>query len=159
MKRVNFTLETDDRLRKFLDHYCLEVPVNEEGKLIRVDAVKALTEYQNTMASKENRLYKAVFHRTGEVNQAPYIIVNVGYKRYTIPYEVEVVINDAIKRVIDDAVIESYEQTPKSKSAIGELTYETTHKKRFPYTMLGMANEEGEGMSIPEEQNSKKSKK
>lgn len=157
MKKVNFSQETDARLKKFLDHYCLPISENEDGSFIRRDAIQSLTEYQDKLSKEEDRLSKVIFHKTGEINQAPYIIVNVGHRRFTIPYEKEVVVTKKILNVINDCVVEDFSQTDKSRVA-GDIEYETSYHKRFPYTFIEYMHDEDEGMSLPEDAENKKKK-
>jgi len=157
MKKVNFVQQTDAALYKFLKHYCLEVPENEKGQLIRGEAQKILTDYQNMLMTEEDRRVKVVFHKTGDPTQGEYVFIGHNGRGYQIPFDQEVVLPESVVRVCDDAVITTFKQS--AKSSMGEIVHDSFEHKLYPYTIIAFMDLEAKMTTGDEDLDAKISKK
>lgn len=147
MKRINFAVETNERLIKYLEHYCLTIPEDAKGNLIRGEAISTLTSYQDRLASEEDRRMKVLFHRTGDQTQGEYVFIGHNGVGYQVPYDMEVVLPESVVRVCDDAVVTTFKQSGVASN--GNIRHETKEHRVAPYTFIEWMDEEG--MMIPED--------
>ena len=134
MKKINFQKLPDVELYKYLKHYCLLVPQDENGKLIRGEAVQQLIQYQLQLEAEEDRRMK-------------YVVIGLNGRGYQIPFDKEVVLPESVVRVCDDAVVTSFKQS--DKSSLGKIVHDSFEHKTYPYTILEYMD--AEGMMLPEE--------
>lgn len=156
MKKVNFASETDVNLYKYLRHYCLAVPENEKGKLIRAEAISVLTQYQDMLMAEEDRRIKVIFHKTGDPTQGEYVFIGHNGRGYQIPFDKEVVLPESVVKVADDAVVTTFKQS--ARSTLGDIHHDSFEHKLYPYTILQYMEDEGQ-MTMGEEETSDKKKK
>lgn len=155
MKKINFGTETDTRLKKYLEHYCLAIPEDEKGRFLRGDAVQLLVEYQKMLTAEEDRRMKVVFHRTGDQTQGEYVFVGLNGRGYQIPYDTEVVLPESVVRVCDDAKVTTFKQS--DAPSYGRIDRKSFEHSTAPYTFIEWMDEEG--MMLPEDEEDKKSAK
>ena len=141
MKKINFQTLPDAELYGFLKHYCLEVPENEKGKLIREQAVRTLIGYQNMLASEEDRRVKVIFHKTGDPTQGEYVFIGLNGRGYQIPFDREVVLPESVVRVCDDSKVTTFKQS--ATSHMGEIVHDSFEHNLYPYTILEFMDDEG----------------
>lgn len=134
MQKINFASKTDADLRRYLKNYCLVIPENEKGKLIREGALRALIDYQNMLLAEEDRRVKVVFHKTGDPAQGDYVFIGHNGRGYQIPFEKEVVIPESVARVCDDAMVTTYKQS--ALSTTDDIIHDSFHHKLYPYTVI-----------------------
>ena len=142
MKKINFAAQTDSELYKYLKHYCLEVPENEKGKLVRGEAVDILTKYQEMLRNEEDRRMKVIFHKSGDPTQGEYVFIGHNGRGYQIPFDKEVVLPESVVRVCDDAVVVTYKQA--ATSSMGQITHDSFKHKLYPYTILSFVDTENQ---------------
>lgn len=140
MKKIKFQQKPDTELYKYLTTYCLEVPQNEKGELIRGEAVKSLNAYQEMLANEEDRRVKVIFHKTGDPTQGHYVFVGLNGRGYQIPFDKDVVLPSSVVRVCDDAVVARFEQSGGIDK--GRVAQHVTYQKLYPYTILEYMDEE-----------------
>lgn len=151
MKKHNFAKMPNEDMRKFMKHYCLDIPEDKRGNLIRAEAIKILTDYQDMLSKEEDRRVKVIFHRTGDSTQGSYVFIGHNGKGIQIPFDTEVVLSESALKVVDDAVITKYEQSRSPSS--GQLVYEERHKQIYPYTKIEYMD--AEGMMVPDMEDGK----
>ena len=141
MKKLTFVTMTDAKLYEYLKTYCLEVPQNEKGQLIRGDAVKLLMECQDNMAATEDRRVKVIFHKTGDPAQGNSALIGLNGRMYQAPFDAEVVLPESVVRVADLSVLHKYREAANSRR--GEVAYEEYTVKLYPYTIVEFMDAEG----------------
>ena len=142
MKKINFASKTDAELYAYLRNYCLAVPENEKGKLIRDTAMRALISYQEMLMNEEDRRVKVLFHKTGDPTQGEYVFIGHNGKGYQIPFDKEVVLPESVVKVCDDAVVTTYKQSTLSDT--DNIIHDTFDHKLYPYTVIDFMEEEGQ---------------
>lgn len=152
MKKINFTTQTDEFLKKTLQYFCLQMPEDEKGNFLRGEAVQRLTDYQNMLAAEEDRRVKAIFHRTGDPTLGEYVFIGLNGRAYQIPYDLEVVVPESVLRVADDARVTQFKQG--GKTSAGNVSYTTYDHRVYPYTLIEYIDPES--LLIPEFKNKDK---
>lgn len=154
MKKVNFQNLPDTELYKFLRNYCLEVPENDKGKLVRGEAIQSLLSYQEMLISEEDRRMKVVFHKSGDPAQGEYVFIGLNGRGYQIPFDKEVVLPESVVRVCDDAKTTTFKQS--SNSSLGQISHDSFEHKLFPYTIVEFMDNESIMTTGEEEKTTKK---
>lgn len=104
-EEINYT-GTDAYLRDQLSDRSLYIPVDENNRLLRNQAIRALREYETLHAKPNTRKVRVTFTRSGNANAGNYIYVGLNNKNWQIPYDVEVVLPEyVLTEVIDRSVI------------------------------------------------------
>ena len=151
MKKINFAMQTDEMLKKYLTYYCLQIPQDEKGTFLRGDAVQRLLAYQDMLANEEDRRIKVIFHRTGDETAGDYVLLVLNGTPYQFPYDQEVVLPESVVKIADHAVITKYKQA--GGSATGNVAYNSFEHRMYPYTIIEYMDEEGK-MVLPEDKES-----
>jgi len=151
MKKINFTKETDVNLHKYLKNYCLDVPTDEKGKLIRGEAVRTLSSYQELLANEEDRRVKVIFHKTGDPTQGAYVFIGHNGIGYQIPFDKEFVLPMSVVKVADDARVTTFKQS--ARSTLGDIVHDSFEHKLYPYTIIEFMDTE-DMMSMGDEDES-----
>lgn len=141
MLKINYSTLKDAELIKACDDRGFIAPMNEEGRVIRAEAIRMLKERDDTEAKNDvsERLW-VVFHNSGSPSAGPYVFASVNEKNFQAPYEKEVCIPKYfLTECIDRAatVKRSY-----SIQADGSVASVVTKIPTYPYTIIRKASEE-----------------
>ena len=141
MIKVNYNTLKDAELIKARDDRSIIAPLNEEGRVIRAEAIRALKQRDDTEAKNDvtERVW-VVFHNSGSPSAGPYVFASVNEKNFQAPYEKEVCIPKYfLTECIDRA------QTIKRQYSIqadGSSASIVTRIPTYPYTIVRPATEE-----------------
>ena len=141
MIKVNYNTLKDAELIKACDDRSIIAPLNEEGRVIRAEAIKALKQHDDTEAKNDvtERVW-VVFHNSGSPSAGPYVFASINEKNFQAPYEKEVCIPKYfLTECIDRA------QTIKRQYSIqadGSSASIVTRIPTYPYTIIRPATEE-----------------
>ena len=132
---------TDLELRDQLFDRGLAVPLTEDNKLIRKQAVTLL---QNWAQEHENdvksRKCKVIFHQSGNPSSGPYVFASINDKNFQAPYNKEVIVPEyMLRECIDRAQIVSYRQERDEHNRNQLVEVRTP---LYPYTFLGYVDED-----------------
>ena len=141
MIKVNYNTLKDAELIKACDDRSIIAPLNEEGRVIRAEAINALKQHDDTEAKNDvtERVW-VVFHNSGSPSAGPYVFASINEKNFQAPYEKEVCIPKYfLTECIDRA------QTIKRQYSIqadGSSASIVTRIPTYPYTIVRPATEE-----------------
>ena len=141
MLKVNYNTLKDAELIKACDDRSIIAPLNEEGRVIRAEAIRALKQRDDTEAKNDvtERVW-VVFHNSGSPSAGPYVFASINEKNFQAPYEKEVCIPKYfLTECIDRA------QTIKRQYSIqadGSSASIVTLIPTYPYTIVRPATEE-----------------
>ena len=141
MIKVNYSTLKDAELIKACDDRNIIAPLNEEGRVIRAEAIRALKQRDDTEAKNDvtERVW-VVFHNSGSPSAGPYVFASINEKNFQAPYEKEVCIPKYfLTECIDRA------QTIKRQYSIqadGSSASIVTRIPTYPYTIVRTATEE-----------------
>ena len=141
MLKVNYNTLKDAELIKACDDRSIIAPLNEEGRVIRAEAIRALKQRDDTEAKNDvtERVW-VVFHNSGSPSAGPYVFASINEKNFQAPYEKEVCIPKYfLTECIDRA------QTIKRQYSIqadGSSASIVTRIPTYPYTIVRTATEE-----------------
>ena len=141
MIKVNYNTLKDAELIKACDDRGLVSPLNEEGRVMRAEAIRMLKERDDTEAKNDvsERVW-VVFHNSGSPSAGPYVFASINEKNFQAPYEKEVCIPKYfLTECIDRA------QTLKRQYSIqadGSSASIVTRIPTYPYTIIRAATEE-----------------
>lgn len=99
-----------------------EVPESQETTLIDENSAPLQT---------REKKFRIIVHNQDGVDSSPFIKVGVNDVVYQIAREREVVVPEAVKHVLENAVITRYEDAPDGRSKV------EVQARRFPFTVLG----------------------
>jgi hypothetical protein len=137
-EKVNFVLLKDDALIEECYRRGIDVPINENGKIIRKIAISKIAAWED-MAKPLSaaRKMRVVFHRTGRQEEAPYVFLSLNGTAFQVPYEKEVSLPEPVVRgCCDDAAMTEYDF--KGQDLVnGKAIYEERVVRTVPYTFLG----------------------
>ena len=141
MIKVNYNTLKDAELIKACDDRSIIAPLNEEGRVISAEAIRALKQRDDTEAKNDvtERVW-VVFHNSGSPSAGPYVFASINEKNFQAPYEKEVCIPKYfLTECIDRA------QTIKRQYSIqadGSSASIVTRIPTYPYTIVRTATEE-----------------
>lgn len=110
-------------------------PMNEEGRIIRPEAIRILKEKDElaTMHDVSERV-TVVFHNTGNPSAGPYVFASINEKNFQAPYEKKVSIPKYfLSECIDRAYTVRYEQKQQLDGTIG---YNEIRNPVYSYTII-----------------------
>ena len=141
MLKVNYNTLKDAELIKACDDRGFVAPMNEEGRVIRPEAIKMLKERDDTEAKNDmsERVW-VVFHNSGNPSAGPYVFASINERNFQAPYEKAVCIPKYfLTECIDRAhtVKRSY-----SIQADGSTASVVTKYPLYSYTIIGPATDE-----------------
>lgn len=141
MLKINYNTLKDAELIKACDDRGFIAPMNEDGRVIRTEAIRMLKERDDTEAKNDvsERVW-VVFHNSGSPSAGPYVFASVNEKNFQAPYEKEVCIPKYfLTECIDRAstIKRSY-----SIQADGSTASVVTKIPTYPYTIIRPASAE-----------------
>ena len=141
MLKINYNTLKDAELIKACDDRGFVAPMNEDGRVIRTEAIRMLKERDDTEAKNDvsERVW-VVFHNSGSPSAGPYVFASVNEKNFQAPYEKEVCIPKYfLTECIDRAftIKRSY-----SIQADGSTASVVTKIPTYPYTIIRPASAE-----------------
>lgn len=141
MLKINYNTLKDAELIKACDDRGFVAPMNEDGRVIRTEAIRMLKTRDDTEAKNDvsERVW-VVFHNSGSPSAGPYVFASVNEKNFQAPYEKEVCIPKYfLTECIDRAftIKRSY-----SIQADGSTASVVTKVPTYPYTVIRPASAE-----------------
>lgn len=138
---------TDVELLELLEERGGDVYKTEDGRLIRKFAIRELSRMDAIVESRNagEKLVRVIFQKPSNEQAHPrYIPAALDDKRYSIPYNVEVIIPKKILDIIADCGmperLEISEAPSDMQGVFNKKTGNVT--KTYPYTYLGEATDE-----------------
>lgn len=114
-------------------------PFNEEGKLLRNEAIAILKDYDKIQVNQEERVW-VVFQESNNPSAGPYVFASINDKNFQAPYNKKVCIPKYfLTECIDKAVTTTYTQVNQSD---GSFTTVPHSVPVYPYTIIGPASDE-----------------
>lgn len=141
MLKINYTTLKDAELIKACDDRGFIAPMNEDGRVIRTEAIRILKERDDTEAKNDvsERVW-VVFHNSGSPSAGPYVFASVNEKNFQAPYEKEVCIP---KYFLTECIDRAYTiKRSYSIQADGSTASVVTKMPTYPYTVIRPASEE-----------------
>jgi len=116
-------------------------PTDDEGKLLRKQAIAKLTEWDDAHPDeyRTDPKVRVIFSRTGGASVAPYVFIGLNGRGYQVPYDTEVTLPLSVVRVCDTAVSTKYETVTDPVTQRANVVEKK--ERRYPYTIIGLANE------------------
>lgn len=141
MLKINYNTLKDAELIKACDDRGFIAPMNEDGRVIRTEAIRMLKERDDTEAKNDvsERVW-VVFHNSGSPSAGPYVFASVNEKNFQAPYEKEVCIP---KYFLTECIDRAYTiKRSYSIQADGSTASVVTKMPTYPYTVIRSASEE-----------------
>lgn len=139
--RVDYQKLKDAELVEQMNQRGLRTPLNEEGRVLRNEAIRLLKEKDSSEVDKSERVF-VVFHNSGHPSSGPYVYANINDRNFQCPYEKKVSIPKYfLKECIDRAVITTYRQVKQEDGTYASIAQKTP---TYPYTLLGPDNGDNE---------------
>lgn len=116
-------------------------PLNEEGRVIRAEAIRMLKDKEAADVNTKDRVW-VVFHNSNNPSAGPYVFASINDKNFQAPYEKKVCIPKYfLSECIDRALTTQYREV---KQQDGSPAYIPVYIPTYPYTLLGPAEPETE---------------
>lgn len=145
VEKPNYTKFKNEELTDELFQRKLDIPLNDDGKLIRKHALQMLIAWDEAHPEKYRKdpKVRVIFSRP-QGEEGKYLFIGLNGRGYQIPYNVEVVLPASVVRVADDAIAESSEYTegPDGRRFTGKL-----REQCAPYTFISVAKENEEAIA------------
>lgn len=140
--KIDYTKFKDADLLAEMRERGRTAPLNEDGRVMRGECIRILTEMDDIEAKHDiHEKVRVIFHNSGNPSAGPYVFASINEKNFQAPYEQEVVIPKYfLTECIDRARTVVYEQVQTPGQKIATPKYIPT----YPYTILGPAVEETE---------------
>lgn len=141
MLKINYNTLKDAELIKACDDRGFIAPMNEDGRVIRTEAIRMLKERDDTEAKNDvsERVW-VVFHNSGSPSAGPYVFASVNEKNFQAPYEKEVCIP---KYFLTECIDRAYTiKRSYSIQADGSTASVVTKMPTYPYTIIRPASED-----------------
>ena len=141
MLKINYNTLKDAELIKACDDRGFIAPMNEDGRVIRTEAIRMLKERDDTEAKNDvsERVW-VVFHNSGSPSAGPYVFASVNEKNFQAPYEKEVCIP---KYFLTECIDRAYTiKRSYSIQADGSTASVVTKMPTYPYTVIRSASAE-----------------
>lgn len=116
-------------------------PMNEDGRVIRQEAIRLLKEKDELEAKHDTKeRVWVVFHNSGNPSAGPYVFASINEKNFQAPYEKKVCIPKYfLTECIDRAVTEKITKVQQMDGTFADVS---TYIPTYPYTILGPASPE-----------------
>ncbi len=142
MAKVTYSKMKDNELRALLHEREIDMPLDEDNKLIRKIAYAELKKWDTNNKVRVDRKMKVVFHKTAEEAAAPFVFLALNGKAYQAPFETEVVLPESvIKACCDHAKRTEYINTGKTDDN-GRIEYNEVEIHTQPYTFIEYVEED-----------------
>lgn len=140
-KTTPYTKQTDNELRTLLHERGIEMPVDEDKKLLRKIAISELKKWDTANAPREDKQMRVIFHRSPAEGAGSYVFLALNGRAYQAPYEKEVVLPESVVRACcDNALNVQFRNTGKVDEN-QRVRYEEEVIHTQPYTFLGYVEE------------------
>lgn len=146
--KINFPSyvgHSDEDLRELFFARNMKVPVNDNGKLMKSQAIQELQIYdrQHPELYREKRRFLVRFQRTSSETMASYVFLSLNGTAYQVPYDTEVWLpEDVLRSCVDNAVETHYEVKADDTNAYAPTTHAPVERRPFAYTILDIKSED-----------------
>ena len=132
---VDYTKLKDAELISVCRDRNITPPINEDGRIIRAEAIRTLKEKDAVAAlHDESERVTVVFHNTGNPSAGPYVFASINEKNFQAPYEKKVSVPKYfLTECIDRACTVRYEQKQQMDGTIG---YNEIRNPVYSYTVI-----------------------
>ncbi len=132
--KVDYQKLKDAELVNIMNTRGMRTPLNEEGRVMRPEAIRMLKEKDQSEVDENDRVF-VIFHDSGNPSAGPYVYANINDKNFQCPYEKKVSIpRYFLPECIDRAIITTYTQ---QKQADGTYASIPRFTPLYPYSVLG----------------------
>lgn len=136
-----YNKQTDNELRALLHERMIEMPVDEDNKLIRKIAIAELKKWDSNNVVRDDKKMRVVFHRSPSDAAAESVFLALNGTAYQAPYEKEVVLPESVIRACCDCAMNSHYRNTGKVDANNRVIYDEEIIHTQPYTFLGYVEE------------------